>query len=140
MVIAASLLAGCSRRATQPPSGWEYKVVSVENSDHGIVNSASAMMQTNVVAALKAVRLAKADAGSFHLESGPNGEYSDYINVLGAQGWELVSAVPQIETIPDAEQEVGTAFNPDTKTLASSFFRFSNVRTGRIILIFKRRL
>jgi hypothetical protein len=140
-LIAVAFLAGCSKPAAPvaaPPTHWEYKVVTIENFNHSLDAYGYAMMQTNVDRGLEVIRDAKNDSGDFHLEDGTDDKYYANINQLGADGWELVSAVPQIETIPDAEKEEGTVFNADSGKLDQSIVKFTNIRTGKIILIFKR--
>jgi hypothetical protein len=79
-------------------------------------------MQTNVTQGLKDVHQAESGAGGFDF-AGKLEFYGADLQQLGADGWELVSAVPQIETIPGAQ---------------ATDLRFSNMRTGKIILIFKK--
>ncbi len=57
----------------------------------------------------------KADSGSF--------DYDKALSEAGKEGWELVSCVPEIQTMPDAE---------------SRGRHFENIRIARVTLFFKR--
>lgn len=132
LLAATVLLSGCSKSAA--PAGvtkWEYKVVTFENFEHHMHELADQEFTTNTDLGLQDLVYADRDAGDFHLDFFPtnvadlNNSMSTDIYSLGNQGWELVSAVPQTETIY-AKDDVGSSRE------------YSNVRTGKIILIFKR--
>jgi hypothetical protein len=137
IIIAVIFLTGCSKPPqTFTPQHWEYKVVTVENIEHSMKEDAYTVMQTNSDLGLKQVRTADADYGDFYLDLGDaTGKYSVNIQALGKDGWELVSAVPQIEAVPNAEAD-GDEYDAETKTFST--IKFTNIRTGKIILIFKR--
>lgn len=119
ILAAGILLCGCNKPDSVPPiQKWEYKVVEVENFEHSMYDDA---FKNGVD--LEKVHAAESGAGDFHLDvdsanAKEFGKYGLDINMLGQQGWELISAIPQTETIK-----------------ADSFI---NTRTGKIILIFKR--
>ncbi len=109
-IFAAALLCGC-----QPK--WEYKTVTIDNL---AADAAFLLLNDKAKSATEAMKgydSANASPGTFNLET-PTvlgiTNTPDSLNHLGREGWELVSAVPQIETLK------------------------SNIRTGKIILIFKR--
>ena len=94
-----------------PTTKWEYEVVMVENYNHTDEQRAFA---TN---GLKEVEFLNGDPGDFYFDSSLMGvDLSKY----ASDGWELVAAVPQLETV---------------RYVSDSPF---NVRTGKIYLIFKR--
>jgi hypothetical protein len=122
LVTSTALLCGCG----QKPSHWDYKVVTVENHAHKAAIDAMIGPSTN---ALDQWRAAKRDDGDF---------YDLDIDELGHKGWELVSALPQTETVPDADFDDTPVYNPTTQQMDPNRVRFSNIRTGKIVLIFKR--
>jgi len=136
ILITTALLCGCKPSASVPLSAnkWEYKVVTVKNFEYYMQEEAYKNGTD-----LDKIRNAKSGAGDFQLVvTGPSWKGSDYgvdLNALGQEGWELVSAVPQAETVPDAE--TGERWDPN-KASFSSYRSFNNVRTGKVILIFKR--
>jgi hypothetical protein len=135
IIITAALLCGCRKPAQRATSiqYWEYKVVTVKN-DIGEIEEYEA---TNKIPS-SAIIDCDSDSGEFHLNEGGSDDYRVDMDELGREGWELVSAVPQIETVPGAEKEVGTVFNVGTDKLDPNMVKFTNIRTGKIILIFKR--
>ena len=114
-IILAALLCGCR------PAKWEYKVEVVPNTAIAAESAALSEAVKNETSGDEHLRDAKRDAGEFKLDeiSGPFQLYK-----YGINGWELVAAIPQTETIGDAHNYSGE--------------KFSNVRTRNIILIFKR--
>lgn len=110
---------------------WEYQVLRFENSA-SVDHSETFMSRTNTTAEwLKKLAFADNRTGYFDLEAQPPiagmKSIEPDLATLGKQGWELVAAVPQTETIGDAKVEDG-----DKEVI------FSNVRTVNIYLIFKR--
>jgi hypothetical protein len=126
--ICGLFLCGCNKSPVVPPiQKWEYKIVEVENFEHRMEESAQSEISTNSEAGLQDIASARFDAGDFHLDQ-PPGKETDLeqfgldIYALGQQGWELVSAIPQTETThPVSHDDV-----------------IASVRTGKVILIFKR--
>jgi hypothetical protein len=119
------LVCGCNKPPSAPVvQKWEYKVIEVENFEHSMKEQAEAESSTNIDQAIKDENYANADAGDFNLnivgaESlGWKEKYAADLDKLGKDGWELVAAIPQTETLKAED--------------------FSNTRTGKIILIFKR--
>lgn len=137
LLFAAMLLCGCQKTAAPPAATkiqkWEYKVVQVENYAHYTEKMAVLnVMKTNSDLATIEIQYAEKDCGSFDFDSTYlNEKYGDQYAVdfdkLGADGWELISAVPKLETLPNVEY--GSEVNPHT---------FNNTRTATIILLFKR--
>jgi len=133
LIAITALLTGCGQNPAPQTkiAHWEYKIVMVENFEHAMRHFASAELRTNIDLGLQHLQQSDAAAGNFVLDTG-NAEMNENNSgvdtyKLGNEGWELVSAVPQIETIPDAKFSVGRDYKP-----------FVNIRTGKIILIFKR--
>jgi hypothetical protein len=130
--VAILLLAGCNKPAPagQPPAArhWEYRVEEVENYETTDAYNAVQEMKTNPIMGNARYELAQSVGGIFHFSHPPrpgSGPHSALdISALGAEGWELVSAIPQGETT------YATDF--------STHQNYPNVRTGKIILIFKR--
>lgn len=129
------LLPGCSKPPA--PVKWEYEVITVENTEHWYWQMSYHEMETNSAGALEHMRANKADAGGFSLDFATK-DYGADIRAEGRDGWELVSAVPQLETVPDAEYDAGDTYNADTGKFTPRRLPFANVRTGKVILIFKR--
>lgn len=128
LLAATALLCGCNQKPA--PVKWEYKEVVVENrldTEHLDLNS------TNF---LDAYRYEKSDPGDFDFDSPEPRKYHQALDDYGADGWELVSAVPMTETIPKAEYSTG--FDYSRTPPIEDFKPFINIRTGKIILIFKR--
>jgi hypothetical protein len=130
--VATLLLAGCNKPVpvVQPPAAqhWEYRVEEVSNSEDYNIRAAFQEVKTNIIAAERHLGAAQRNAGGFILVTSPgDGWRRDSaidISKIGAEGWELVSAIPQCETI----------YATDDITEQ----KYPNVRTGKIILIFKR--
>jgi hypothetical protein len=101
--------------ALAPTPKWEYKVVIETN----IETTALAKEEAKRSAANKMnIALMQAMPGSFvDLDTEPG--------IAGEHGWELVAAVPQVETL-----------NPDPAQIGK--MAFVNTRTAYIILYFKR--
>src|SRR5580698_9433543 len=140
-LVTVALLSGCKKPAssTATEQRWEYKVVEVKNFAGYMKTAAYQEMTTNAPNWEDHERAADSGAGDFHLDSNSQmGEYGADMYQLGADGWELVSAVPQIETIPDAKSFHGQDFDASTGKLVDGYTHFTNTRTGKIILIFKR--
>jgi len=121
-ILAAALLCGCHRQQ------WEYRVLRFENSA-SIERSEAFMVRTNTSEEwLKKSAYADYQSGFFNLEEKPPiaglKNIEPDLATLGEEGWELVAAVPQTETIGGAKTDLNVAF--------------SNVRTLNIYLIFKR--
>lgn len=109
-------LCGCRPAQNNPAARtrWEYKTVEYENyADADTVP----MIQTN----LDLYQEHRTMAGGFGFES-PASFPKVNLSDLGRDGWELVSAVSQVETMEDAGTRI----------------RFNNIRTGKVTLIFKR--
>jgi hypothetical protein len=111
-VTAAALLCGCQKAAA--PIRWEYKMVALENYEHEAAHAAYKGMDTNQKQGLYEMQQADGSAGDF--------SFTKEVKELGRDGWELVAAVPQTETI-DAKFRAGSS---------------ANIRTGKILLVFKR--
>lgn len=141
-LIAAALLCGCQKSSSPSESKvqrWEYKVVTIENFAHRMEHSAFEEMSTNTDAGLSHSKSAKSDSGSFLFDGAKGGdEYAADLYYLGNDGWELVSAIPQMETVPDAEKYHGQDFDSATSSLKDGYTHFNNIRTGKVTLIFKR--
>ena len=141
VLFTAVLLCGCQKPETPKPATnkiqrWEYKVVSVECYAHHMAHMAMLQLGTNSDWAFQQMSSAESLSGFFDIVSFPSvhdyssdlpERYSPDLPKLGSDGWELVSAVPLLETMPRAEYGRGD----QTKV-------YSNMRTGEIILIFKR--
>lgn len=95
-------------------------------------------IKTNSDLGLQHSHEAKSGAGNFYLDGSGKDDYSLDFQKLGDDGWELVAATPETETIPDAEFYAGQDFISDTGKLKDSYKPFVNTRTGKILLIFKR--
>jgi hypothetical protein len=140
-LILAALLCGCAKHHQQ----WEYKIITVENAYHRLSVTASneRMSTTNDDKWIFDDRRARSDAGYFDIENGDtegvNGHnfYGSKLAEMGANGWELVSAVPQLETSPDAEYLAGLDYENGNNG-KEIYKPFTNIRTGNILLIFKR--
>ena len=112
VLLLGAALCGCQK---PPPPGviqkWEYKTLTLENSEHAAEEYYRSQLYTNT-AALSFMDLNRSATGDFDLDFGS----------LGGGGWELVSAIPQLETTHlTGHDEI-----------------ISAVRTAKIILIFKR--
>ena len=105
-------LVGCSKAGSEAGRHWEYKVVEVENDK--FKEMADAFKEKPVDE--NRVELLAGLPGNFDFNAKPE----ESLDELGKQGWELVAAIPQTET------EFDTGLPK------------ANVRTGVIILIFKR--
>ena len=138
VLFAAALLCGCQKSETPKPATpepatnriqtWEYKVVEVANYARYQAMEALFESDTNSALGKFHLNLAERRDGSFEFGASydTNKTYEKYdvdFYRLGSDGWELVAAVPQLETEPSAQYR-------NT--------RFNNTRTGKIILIFKR--
>ncbi len=120
LFLAGICLCGCK------PAKWEYRTIEVHNVNNNMfLNSRlppEEMMRRD--------QRANSEPGHF-LEFGTNGfdvfmDNADNpveLHEYGVQGWELVAAVPETHTVPDA---------------GSSGRQFANIRTGKIRLIFTR--
>ncbi|HEY2329170.1 MAG TPA: hypothetical protein VGI63_05095 [Verrucomicrobiae bacterium] len=140
-ILAVALICGCNKPTATAPARiqWEYKVVQVENYARQLKDSAFAEMRTNQALGLQHWRDAWNDRGNFYLDSlGAGNDYSVDFSQLGSDGWELVAALPQTETLPGVEYQDGSTFNPNTEKLDPNIQKFNNMRTGKIIFIFKR--
>lgn len=110
----AALLCGCNKPSQPTVQKWEYKVVEKENFEHQMADLAFKEMVTNGAAWQADTASAINNTGTFLLDVD--------LAEQGKQGWELVSAIPLTETThPVAHDEIIAA-----------------VRTGEVILIFKR--
>ncbi|HEX5398842.1 MAG TPA: hypothetical protein VFY06_07325 [Verrucomicrobiae bacterium] len=113
--LAALIFCGCKPKVQQ----WEYEILEVDNFAHFEQQQAETEMLTNIDQAVSNINDAKQSAGEFHLDNAAQQDhYNTWLTKSGLQGWELVSAIPQTETMNGKD--------------------FKNVRTGKIILIFKR--
>ena len=121
IILAAALLCGCTKIPspttpsipTAPAKAvrWEYKIVTVKNFAGYMKSAAYQEMTTNGPDWEKHSRSADSDDGNFTLDgSSKMGDYGSDIYQLGQDGWELVAAVPQTETVPDAEKFHGQDF------------------------------
>jgi hypothetical protein len=135
-IIFVALICGCkpTAPATAPIQKWEYKVVVIENIEHYLHNASVGQEH---------LRMSDASAGDFNLDINAPISFTDQlynlnIQKLGQEGWELVSAVPQTETNPDAETGENWGIDSQGKAGFLNYRKFSNTRTGAIILIFKR--
>ena len=127
VILAAALLCGCQKPS---PTKWEYKTMEISNSlnDHH-----ASTTDTNF---LEEYRSEKSDAGDFDFDSSVAQKYGVALRDYGNDGWELVAAIPQAETVPQAEYWDGHDFSHDPPR--DIYKSFSNFRTAKIILIFKR--
>ena len=130
--LAALLAAGCSQSQKESHPRWEYRTMEVDCFQHWMSRNSF----TNNVGQpdLKESEMAKQDMGTFELPLDVKAELSD----MGHDGWEMVSAVPEIETVPNVEYPGGRVYNPDTQKLEETTIKAANIRTGKILLIFKR--
>ncbi len=95
-------------------TNWEYKVVIETN----VETRALAKEQDKPKPDRTTVALIEAMPGNFvDLDTEPN--------IAGEHGWELVAAVPQVETLSPDPAQIGK-------------MAFVNTRTAYIILYFKR--
>ena len=123
------LLCGCQKPALSSSGKWEYKTVDVENANHTMRNSYSCEIASNPKAG-EMIRYLDANIGDFHFDS--------TLDDLGRDGWELACAVPLSETVPGAEFISGDHYNPSNGQITPVSGKFTNQRTGKVILIFKR--
>ena len=112
-ICASAFICGC-KPAPTIATKWEYKTVEADNYAHAAVQEAYLVMKTNSDQGLRDIRSSENSIGGF---------WMDDLYKYGQDGWELVAAVPQIETV-------------DAKDYDDR--RIANVRTGKIILLFKR--
>lgn len=116
ILAAAALLCGCGQKqADVPAPRWEYKVVVAENDAHHQESMYWQQVQTNSQA-MDFASLERRGVGDFDFQDKNN------LDRLGTEGWELVSAIPQTETMHPPNND----------------FAIDAIRTGKIILIFKR--
>jgi hypothetical protein len=126
LVLVLVLDSGCQKPAAiTPPVRWEYKIVEEENFQHYMERSA----YTNQID-LGKIRDAKNRPGNFDLD----------FYQFGQDGWELVCAIPEIETVPDAEYFDGQDYHETEPYFTDRYKHFVNLRTGKILFIFKRRV
>jgi hypothetical protein len=103
-------LALCSFGCSQQQPRWEYRVATVENFSHDYEDD----LKKKSVPMEDVIDISRMGPGSFvAIES--------QLDPAGKAGWELVSVVPQIETLHSSR-------TPDKQ----------NIRTARLILFFKR--
>jgi len=120
-----ALLCGCNK-----PRQWEYKTVEINNTIHGYLERSHA--EPSTPAWSDAYRTEQSDPGDFD-------QLQEALLKNGAEGWELVALVPQLESIP-AEYLSGHDFHEKEPLLTPHFSPFVNTRTGKILLVFKRPL
>jgi hypothetical protein len=119
--------------------GWDYRVVEVENIAGYMKESAFEEMKTNGAEWMEHSRQADNTSGDFNFDTIIQmGKYGADLAAIGREGWELVAAVPQMETLPLVEYQDGTIFNPATGRLDPNIQKFNNIRTKKIVLIFKK--
>ncbi|HEY1718543.1 MAG TPA: hypothetical protein VGH42_09670 [Verrucomicrobiae bacterium] len=144
ILFAALVLCGCNKPAApalEPKQvRWEYKMITIENNAHGEATRASQKNPMDI----EMYDGALSDSGSFDLDEldAATKEHPELFSVdrAGKDGWELVSAIPQIETIAGAKFISGTDYDPASGKVTPHKEIFSNTRTGKIVLIFKRPL
>ncbi|MGA2178799.1 MAG: hypothetical protein ABSH15_04370 [Verrucomicrobiota bacterium] len=124
LVAIAALLCGCNK-----PSQWEYKTVEVDNSIHGYLERAKT--KTSDSERAEVYRTENSEPGDF-------GNLEIQLAKIGDEGWELVGAVPELETPSQAERLDGNDLHETEPLVTPRYKPFTNVRTGKIILIFKR--
>jgi hypothetical protein len=125
-LILAALLCGCSKQSDPSLAikKWEYKVATVENTEHYYKKQHQEEATTNSVDGHLHMRWDDADPGDVSLDFAYGKNYGTDLNDYGSDGWELVSTIPMLETIPDAGY--------------TEYDKFTNIRVGKVILIFKR--
>ena len=135
LAVLSTALTGCEPKDTAPhkiiftTQKWDYKSIEIDCYQHEMAKEA--FPTNNAVTDIKLYQYAQSSPGDFR--------YTDRaIADLGAQGWELVSAVPELETIPDADYVGAGDLNPNTGKLEPNTFKAVNIRTGKILLIFKK--
>jgi len=129
ILAAVVLLFGCSKPAEPAKfataTRWEYKSITVENDAYKWeLNHTGEIVDqyaTNSKAApdYSSWEAARSFEGDFDLNE------SQALDQAGRDGWELVNAIPVIQTVPQLEDRVAGT-------------RYDNIRTGKIVLIFKR--
>jgi hypothetical protein len=127
-LLIAALFCGCNKTSApvmastaKQKTQWDYKIITVENFAHALHESAMQEQQTNTILGGRHLLYADNNGGDFDFNTdGKTG--ADFFQ-LGEDGWELVAAIPQTETV-QSMNDVGV---PQ-----------ANIRTGKIILIFKR--
>jgi hypothetical protein len=117
---------GCGRGAVS--SRWEYRAITLFNSDYTAAQKIDPKSETWV----QDLQHAKASSGRFEFDEAE-------LNDLGKDGWELVSCIPEVETIPDAKTFAGADLSASLK-LVERNRDFTNIRVCRVTLLFKRRL
>ena len=113
-------------------------MVEVKNFEH--LRDKMNLAKTNWDERLEMERSIKSALGNFELNLAAEtvasfGDCGLDISSLGRQGWELVSCIPQLETIPDAEYLAGLDYSGTSSSPKKVYKPFTNVRTERIILI-----
>ncbi len=119
VVMMAAATVGCGRSTSYV--FWEYKIITVENNEHAQESSDAMKLisgtNSDASGVLKDLQYDTTISGDFDLETKVNW------NSLEQDRWELAAAIPQTET-------------ESTKDLDGNVY--ANVRTGKVILIFKR--
>jgi hypothetical protein len=129
---ATALLCGCGKPAAPPPAPaihWEYKTVEVENSQHGYLLRSKTKVASDEW--IEAFRSEKSDPGDFW-------RLENELDKIGSDGWEIVACMPELESLPQAEFFDGQDYHETEPHFTPRYKPFVNIRTGKILLIFKR--
>lgn len=121
----SALICGCQPTATK----WEYRTEVVETDPKHILESKIALR--------KAYPTLDTSANDGDERFGRWALDNLEFNKLGQEGWELVSAVTQTETVWPT---LDVRRNFDGSKFVAEREKISNTRTSRIIFIFKRPL
>ena len=113
-------MCGCGKERVPAAQKWQYLTVECENYVHSEEDAASKKGDHTMENTYREW------PGSFSINVRLGTEKWANLDELGSSGWELVSAVPQTETIYPR-------YPSDKQSQA-------NIRTGTIIFIFKRPL
>jgi hypothetical protein len=130
-IFSIALICGCSKPPASSVSAtsnaavrWEYKIAKFDN----IKLSKAAPVTPEE---LKKWRLDKSSGGAAYLDE-------SQIHIWGQEGWELASTFTEMETVPDAEYFAGQEYIGGAEKFRDTYKSFSNQRTSRVVLIFKR--
>lgn len=138
VILVPAIMGGCApKQIVAKRQTWEYKIVEADNR----IKDSSKLGDASSPDWMKNYRARKSDAGNFSLAGDDVGyQYAGAeLNKLGADGWELVGIAPEAETVPDAEYFAGPDYGRMESGKPADIYKpFVNMRTGKMILVFKR--